>query len=293
VPSLSLDGYEADDVIGTLALRAKKLGWEVVIVTGDRDALQLVQPGITVMAFKKGVTETMRYDEAAVMKEYGLTPAQFLEYKVMRGDPSDNIPGIKGIGEKGATELLQTYGTLKGIYAAAHDASSNLAKGLREKLLSAEAEIPSITELVTIFTEVPVEYLPEPTVFPSDRDGFLSFLRTQGFKTLLQKFSGEALQQKTEPIKRVASSKKSRPPQGDLSSILLKQISVTQDEMPTVIEKLIEKKGIVVRVQRSKQQDLFGDESGGLFLADDHTVYYFAASVVQKNKKILGDFFCK
>jgi len=279
VPSLSLDGYEADDLIGTLALRGKSMGWEIVIVTGDRDALQLVQPGITVMAFKKGVTETKTYDETAILEEYGLTPAQFLEYKVMRGDPSDNIPGIKGIGEKGATELLKQYGTLAGIYAAAHDESSTIAKGIREKLLAAENEIPSLLELVTIYTKVPVEYEPVATVFPADRDGYLAFLRTQGFKTLVSKLSAE----ETNVVQ--AAPRKSH------ALHVLKSVTVMLDELPNLLAHLEAQPYVVVRVERSSQQDLFGEVSAGLFLADASQAYYLSASLIKNNKKLLDTFF--
>jgi DNA polymerase-1 len=122
VDSLELDGYEADDLLGTIAVRAQAEGWEVVIVTGDKDAFQLIRPGISVMTFKKGVSDTLTYDEAELKARFGLTPAQFLEYKAMRGDPSDNIPGVKGIGEKGATDLLQRFGNMEGILRAAHPA---------------------------------------------------------------------------------------------------------------------------------------------------------------------------
>ena len=92
------------------------------------------------LTFKKGVSETLRYDEAMVKEVYGLTPAQFLEYKILRGDPSDNIPGVKGIGEKGATDLLQRFHTLAGMMKAAHDSTSDLSSSTRQKLLASEAD---------------------------------------------------------------------------------------------------------------------------------------------------------
>lgn len=185
IDSLELDGYEADDLLGTIATRAEAQGWEVVIVTGDRDALQLVRPGICVMSFKKGVSDTVIYDEAEVKRQYGLTPAQFLEYKVMRGDPSDNIPGIKGIGEKGATDLLQRFDTLEGVFQAAHDPTSDLSKSTREKLLNAEHEIPALKKLVTIVLDAPIVW--EPHLLERDQEALRTFLRSMGFKTLIGK----------------------------------------------------------------------------------------------------------
>jgi len=189
IDSVELDGYEADDIIGTLAYRAKKEGYDVTIITGDRDALQLVQSGISVLAFKKGVTDTVTFDEAEVKKQYGLTPAQFLEYKALRGDPSDNIPGIKGIGEKGATDLLQTYKTIGGILKAAHDEKSTLSASVRQKLLDGEKNIPESLMLVTILTEMPLKYKLH-TREAMDQEKLIAFFASMGFKSLLKKISG-------------------------------------------------------------------------------------------------------
>jgi len=192
VDSLSLNGFEADDLLGTIAMRAKKTGWSVTIITGDRDALQLVQPDISVLAFKKGVTETITYDEKEIERQYGLTPSQFLEYKAMRGDPSDNIPGIKGIGEKGATELLQKYHDLKGIMQAAHDLESDLSPSVRNKLLEGEKELPAILNLVTIKTDAPIDWIPVAHVHSDEQqNGLRDFLLRMGFKTLLAKLDGK------------------------------------------------------------------------------------------------------
>lgn len=121
VPVVEVDGFEADDVCGTLAEQGKALGYDVLIVTGDGDALQLVDDGsplegrgkVEAMITVKGVTDTVTYDEAAVKARYGLTPAQIPDFKGLKGDASDNLPGVPGIGEKGASKLLQDYKTLE------------------------------------------------------------------------------------------------------------------------------------------------------------------------------------
>jgi DNA polymerase-1 len=109
IPTVETPGFEADDAIGTLAKKGLELGYEVLIVTGDLDALQLVEPGVRVMTTVKGVTDTVIYDEAAVEKRYGLRPNQLADYRALKGDTSDNIPGVPGVGEKTATQLLQKY----------------------------------------------------------------------------------------------------------------------------------------------------------------------------------------
>lgn len=127
IPIYEIPGYEADDLIGSLAKQvSQKYDIDVVIVTGDMDTLQLVDDRIKVFAPKKGMVETQTYGEPEVIKKFGLNPKQLVDYKALRGDPTDNIPGVKGIGEKTAIELLQEFETLENIYsylAHAHEPS--------------------------------------------------------------------------------------------------------------------------------------------------------------------------
>lgn len=204
IPSLWLDGFEADDLLGTIATRAAADGWDVMIVTGDRDALQLIAPHISVMSFKKGVTETMIYDEVVLKAEFGLTPAQFVEYKAMRGDPSDNIPGIKGIGEKGATTLLQQYGTLKEIFKAAHDQKSELSASVRAKLLEGEPGIEDTLALVRIHTGVPITWEPKKQSFVLTDEARSFFLR-MGFKSMVKEGPGAKMVREAEAKKDAES----------------------------------------------------------------------------------------
>jgi len=116
IPVVVVDGVEADDVIATLATRAAARATDVVVVTGDRDSYQLVQdPHITVLYNKRGVSDYARYDEAGIVERTGVTPVQYPEYAALRGDSSDNLPGVPGIGEKTAAKLVTTYGTVEAI----------------------------------------------------------------------------------------------------------------------------------------------------------------------------------
>ena len=108
-----LDGFEADDIIGSLAKYAEKNNIEVYVVTGDRDALQLASDNINVVITKKGVTETATYNYKSFFEEFGVTPTQFIDVKGLMGDKSDNIPGVPGVGEKTAYKLIQTYGSIE------------------------------------------------------------------------------------------------------------------------------------------------------------------------------------
>lgn len=155
IPVIEKEGFEADDVIGTLATRfSKEKNLKTFIVTGDLDTLQLVSKSVFVYTMKKGVTDTIIYDEKAVRARYGLAPAQLADYKGLRGDPSDNIPGVKGIGEKTACDLLGTYGSIEKLYSSLQKAK--LTPSIRQKLEGQKEEALFSKTLATINTEVPI-----------------------------------------------------------------------------------------------------------------------------------------
>lgn len=121
-------GYEADDVIGCLAQRGRAAGYEVEIVTGDTDALQLVRDGVSVLMVRRGVSELEQFDTDAVQRRYGLTPRQIVDLKALVGDTSDNIPGVPGVGEKTAVTMLQRFGDTEGVLAHAQEAPTAKAR---------------------------------------------------------------------------------------------------------------------------------------------------------------------
>jgi DNA polymerase-1 len=276
VESFSLDGFEADDLLGTIAVSAAKDGWDVTIVTGDRDALQLIGKHISVLTFKKGVSETLLYDEKMLYEVFGLTPEQFLEYKVLRGDPSDNIPGVKGIGEKGATDLLQTYGSIEGMMQAAHDASSKLSASLRQKLLAAESELPALRSLVTIRTDVAFSWSLETLADkPLDTDAWRSFLQEMGFNSLLKRSLSKGAEEKKSGAKLKAESAPSedRSAKGKkvtnyTSSILVEEIAKNEADAKKKLAKLSESRELVIMVLEEAADSLFGNEAYGIALAD-------------------------
>ena len=113
--NVRVEGFEADDVIATVARRARDEGFDVMVVTGDRDLFQLIEPGVRVMATSRGITDTKVYDRDAVVDRYGIEPELIPDFVGLKGDTSDNIPGVPGIGEKTATQLLQEHGDLEGV----------------------------------------------------------------------------------------------------------------------------------------------------------------------------------
>ncbi len=154
IPAITADGYEADDILGTLAKRAARDRLETIIVTGDSDAFQLIEPRIKVFTSGRMYQETVLYDEALIKERFGLTPPQLIDFKALKGDTSDNVPGVKGIGEKGATQLLQQYGSVENIYKHLADVMPARAKSA----LEANRDMAFLSkDLVTIRTNVPLD----------------------------------------------------------------------------------------------------------------------------------------
>ncbi len=151
--NIECPGYEADDVIGTLASEAAASGEHVVILTGDRDALQLVDDRISVLATGRGVTDTVRYTPERVLERYGVTPAQMPEFRGLVGDSSDNLPGVRGIGEKGAAQLIQKYGTVDEVLAHTTEQTPK-----RREALEADADNARLSrDLAVIRRDAPLE----------------------------------------------------------------------------------------------------------------------------------------
>lgn len=166
-PLIECEGFEADDILGTLAKACEDTGNECLIATGDRDSLQLVAPHVSVRlaATKFGQPQVTLYDEARVKEEYGVTPPQMIDIKAIQGDSSDNIPGVAGIGPKGAGELVQKYGSLSYIYD--HLDELDIKPGMRKKLEAGKESAFLSYELGTIRRDAPIDtdpqhYLPKP-----------------------------------------------------------------------------------------------------------------------------------
>ncbi|WP_240677796.1 DNA polymerase I [Actinacidiphila soli] len=147
VKRFAVDGFEADDVIATLATKAETLGYEVLIVTGDRDAFQLVSDHVTVLYPTKGVSELTRFTPAKVEEKYGLTPQQYPDFAALRGDPSDNLPGIPGVGEKTATKWIKEFGSFAELVERADEVKGKAGENLRAHLESVKLN-RRLTEMV-------------------------------------------------------------------------------------------------------------------------------------------------
>ena len=168
VTVVDLAGWEADDILATVAERAKQQGHDVVIVTGDRDSYQLVSdPHVKVLYNKRGVSDYALYDEAGIAEKTGVTPALYPQYAAMRGDPSDNLEGVPGVGEKTAAKLLNQYGGLDGIFAHVDEQTPKL----RQSLIEYEQRARANFELMTLRRDAPVDVdLADLGVQPNDAE---------------------------------------------------------------------------------------------------------------------------
>ena len=182
IPMYSLPGFEADDVIGALARQAAAKGLETIIVSGDLDPLQLVTPHIKLMTTRQGFQNTVIYDEEVIRQRYGLRPDQMVDFKALKGDATDNIPGVPGVGDKTAAKLIAERGTLEGVYA---DLGTYTPR-LREALAVNKDQVFRSRELATIVTDLPVTLELERTRRTTyDRAAVLDLFRDLEFRSLV------------------------------------------------------------------------------------------------------------
>ncbi|MFC2342104.1 MAG: DNA polymerase, partial [Selenomonas artemidis] len=187
IPFVEMDDYEADDIIGTLGTQAAATGAAAIVVTGDRDALQLIRPGLDVLLTKKGISDTHRYDTAAFEEEYGFAPIRLIDLKGLMGDSSDNIPGVPGIGPKTATKLLLSYGTIESVLDHAEEVAG---KKLSASLIAYRDQALLSKELATIKCDVPeLRYTAEGFRMQPDRAALEAFCRTYELRSVWRSLS--------------------------------------------------------------------------------------------------------
>ncbi len=186
IQRLSKAGFEADDVIATLATQAAEQGMDVLIVTGDRDALQLVTDKVTVLMTRRGISDMTRFTPAAVREKYGLTPEQYPDFAAVRGDPSDNLPNVPGVGEKTATKWIAEFGSLGQLVDRIDEVKGKAGDSLREHLGS----VLRNRQLTELARDVPLEAGPadlQPT--PWDRDAIHQLFDTLQFRVLRERLT--------------------------------------------------------------------------------------------------------
>lgn len=195
-----LENYEADDIIGTLSLHAEKDGYEVKVISGDKDLTQLSSDAVTVSITRKGITDIEEYTPAHIEEKYGITADRIIDMKGLMGDSSDNIPGVPGVGEKTALKLLKEFGTLEELLDSVDKVSG---KKLKEKLEEFRDQALMSKELATITREAPVEIKIEDIEYEGfEKEKVINIFKELGFNSLLEKLGGdtEAVEENLEEI---------------------------------------------------------------------------------------------
>jgi DNA polymerase-1 len=183
IPIYTKEGYEADDLLGTLSQQAQEAGLETIIVTGDTDTFQLISPFVRVLAPQGRMSDAILYDEARIRERYGLEPLQLIDLKALKGDPSDNIPGVAGVGEKGASRLVSQFGSVENIYAHLLEVTPDRT---RLALEQGSKSAKDGKTLVTIVRNVPDTKLDLDKCWGDfDRQAVMALLREFGFTSLV------------------------------------------------------------------------------------------------------------
>ena len=220
IPIYECQGWEADDVIGTVGKICSNNGWECVVVTGDRDSLQLIDENVHIklVVTKGGQTNAALYTEEKFREEYGFEPKRLIDLKALMGDSSDNIPGVAGVGPKTATDLLLKFGTLDGVYENLDDKS--IRPKLREKLEAGRENAYLSYDLATIVSEAPIDFEPKDAiVMPYNRPELYELFQRLEFVRLIDKYGlrgAEAEMPRVEK-KRTALPRCDEMPEGGLS----------------------------------------------------------------------------
>jgi DNA polymerase I len=199
IPVIGIEGHEADDAIATLALRALGEGIDVVIVTADRDFFQLVRPGLTVMFNVKGISDIRVYDVEAVTERFGLPPERYLDYVALKGDASDNIPGVPGVGEKTASKLVQDFGSVEELLGR----TDELKGRLKASIEAAGEQLALNKELAELNTDVDVPIDPHDAVMGEwDVDAVRRLFTSLEFRTLFERL--EEVGRSAKPVVEMA-----------------------------------------------------------------------------------------
>ncbi len=193
VPVFEIKGFEADDIIGTLVKKIikKNKRIEIIIVSGDKDIMALVDKQTKVYFLKKGVKNVVFYDEKKVKEEYHLTPNQLIDFKALRGDPSDNVSGVPGIGEKTAIDLVQKFNSLENLYKTIENGNNlEIKSSLKENLLKYKKEAIMSKELVTIDCQVPINFKMKDCYWKNyKKEEVIDIFQKYGFKTLVSRLN--------------------------------------------------------------------------------------------------------
>ncbi len=279
--NLELDGFEADDLLGTLAVKLENDGFKVLLLTGDKDVWQLISQNVSVVAFKKGVSETVVYTPESLVEITGLRPDQIVDFKAVRGDVSDNIPGIKGIGEKTMTELLQKYDHLQGIMKAAKDLNSDIKPTVRQKLLDGEKIAMETLPIVRIVTDAPIKFKTSDLLRRKvDQDKVIAVLSRFGFKSLISRLFGKKMENLERKIKNLDQKN---------SNLVIHEVIKNIDDFEKFFKVVKNEGKLYIYLPEVIQESLFDDLPAVILGSAKMTIVIYKSILDKKEfKKILG-----
>lgn len=275
IPAYEVEGYEADDIIGTLDREAENAGYDVTIVSGDLDPLQLVSDKTKLLTTRKGITDTVLYDKKAVERRYGLKPTQMADFKALKGDPSDNIPGVPGIGEKTAIELLKEFGNLENLIKEVEKIEN---PRLEKKIIENVEKAILSKKLATIITEIPLKVdFEECKRGKIDWEKVLPVFEELEFKSLIKKYG-----EKTEEygLLKVIERKREKLKELEYSTV------ETEKALDTLIDKLKKSKGFALDLETTSKEP-FKAEIVGISLSSEPGVAFYIP-IGHKSGKQLG-----
>ncbi len=268
IPIFELAGYEADDLIGTIANRVDGKT-EKIIITGDMDTLQLITPHTKVYTMSRGLSDSVLYNAELVEERYGITPSQMIDYKALRGDVSDNIPGVKGIGEKTASELLQKFKTLDGVYQALEKKGANIKDRTKELLATHRADAYLSQKLAAIDCKAPLKFDLEKCHLQSpDKNKIFQLFSELEFKSLIPRleelnFSATTSDAKNQTDKFTRNAKQFK-----------YHLIRTDKELKTLIAKLQTQKMIVLDTETTSLDPLSAELLGISLCYNEGEAYY-------------------
>ncbi|RXZ81174.1 DNA polymerase I [Paenibacillaceae bacterium] len=259
IAQFELSGYEADDIIGTLTKLADEQGAETLVVSGDKDMLQLASPQVTIALTRKGVSEVERYNPAEIKDKYGLTPDQIIDLKGLMGDASDNIPGIPGVGEKTALKMLHEFKSVEGVLANI----DSLKGKMKEKVEQHREDAVMSKELATIFREVPLESGISDMLY----DGYDGYKLAEAFR----KLEFRSLLERLELPSSAASDG------GDVEESPLVHTTVTSSSVAQLADELASVTGLFIEAVGENPHHA---ELLGVALATEDNVYVVSAELL-------------
>ncbi len=280
IKCIEIDGFEADDVAGTLALSAGEQGVEVYLVTSDKDYLQLIDDNTKVILTKKGVTNTEEMNLQAMDDTYGISPFQFVDLKALMGDASDNIPGVGGVGEKTALKLIQEYKSLDGIY----ENIDSIKGKLREKLETDKMQAYMSQTLARIIRDIPIEFnLEDYKTARPDVQKLLTLYDELEFRTFKKRLEGEEKEDKISQLSMFDNDVVSENKQQDrYNKIEFKYIDKLED-INAAIDRINEQRKFALKLLYDNDRVLYS-QSVAVGISDGKAIYYIDLDKVDEEQ---------